>query len=57
MKNFDFVANLKKMLIISLCIMLVGVACNIIFGTDLDISFKGGTQIRYSYESAPDQHI
>ena len=54
MKNFDFVANLKKMLIISLCIMLVGVACNVIFGTDLDISFKGGTQIRYSYETAPD---
>lgn len=54
MKNFDFVANLKKMLIISLCIMLVGVACNIIFGTELDISFKGGTQIRYSYEVAPD---
>ena len=54
MKNFDFVANLKKMLIISLCIMLVGVVCNVIFGTDMDISFKGGTQIRYSYESAPD---
>ena len=54
MKNFDFVANLKKVLIISLCIMLVGVACNVIFGTDLDISFKGGTQIRYSYEVAPD---
>ena len=54
MKNFDFVANLKKMLIISLCIMLVGVACNIIFGTNLDISFKGGTQIRYSYETASD---
>ena len=54
MKKFDFVANLKKMLIISLCIMLVGVVCNVIFGTNLDISFKGGTQIRYSYEVAPD---
>ena len=54
MKNFDFVANLKKMLIISLCIMLVGVACNVIFGTNLDISFKGGTEIRYEYATAPD---
>ncbi len=54
MKNFDFVANLKRALIISLCIMLVGVVCNVIFGTNLDISFKGGTQIRYSYETAPD---
>lgn len=54
MKKFDFVANLKKMLIISLAIMLVGVAFNVIFGTQMDISFKGGTQIRYSYETAPD---
>lgn len=54
MKKFDFVANLKRALIISLCIMLVGVVCNVIFGTNLDISFKGGTQIRYSYAVAPD---
>ena len=54
MKNFDFVANLKRVLIISLAIMLVGVAFNVIFGTQMDISFKGGTQIRYSYETAPD---
>lgn len=54
MKNFDFVANLKRALIISLAIMLVGVAFNVIFGTQMDISFKGGTQIRYSYETAPD---
>lgn len=54
MKKFDFVANLKKMLILSLAIMLVGVAFNVIFGTQMDISFKGGTQIRYSYETAPD---
>ncbi len=54
MKKFDFVANLKRALIISLAIMLVGVAFNVIFGTQLDISFKGGTQIRYSYETAPD---
>lgn len=54
MKNFDFVANLKKFLILSLVIMLVGVAFNIVVGTKLDISFKGGTQIRYSYDVAPD---
>ena len=54
MKKFDFVANLKKFLCISLAIMLVGLVCNFIFGTKLDISFKGGTQIRYSYDAAPD---
>ncbi len=54
MKNYDFVANLKKALIISLAIMLIGVVFNVIFGTQMDISFKGGTLIRYSYEEAPD---
>ena len=54
MKKFDFVANLKTWLIVSATIMLIGVVCNVIFGTDLDISFKGGTQIRYSYSQAPD---
>ena len=54
MKKFDFVANLKKFLIIYLAIMLVGVVFNVIFGTQMDISFKGGTLIRYSYAEAPD---
>ncbi|MBQ4332676.1 MAG: protein translocase subunit SecF [Clostridia bacterium] len=54
MKNFNFVSFLKRALIISLAIMLVGVVVNVIVGTKLDISFKGGTQIRYSYETAPD---
>ena len=54
MKKFDFVGNLKRVLIISLSIMLVGVIVNVVVGTKLDISFKGGTQIRYSYETAPD---
>ncbi|MBQ9859539.1 MAG: protein translocase subunit SecF [Clostridia bacterium] len=54
MRKYDFVANLKRALIISLAIMLVGVAVNVIFGTNMDVSFKGGTVIRYSYETAPD---
>ena len=54
MKNYNFVANLKRALIISAAIMLVGVACLAIFGVELDISFKGGTRIQYSYTEAPD---
>ena len=54
MKKYNFVANLKTWLIVSATIMLIGVVCNVIFGTKLDISFKGGTQIRYSYSQAPD---
>lgn len=54
MKKFDFVAHLKTFLYISLAIMLVGVVMNVIFGTQMDVAFKGGTVIRYSYETAPD---
>ena len=54
LKNYDFVGNLKRALIISAAIMLVGVICLCIFGVKLDISFKGGTRIQYSYTEAPD---
>ena len=54
MKKYDFVGNLKRALIISLAIVLVGVVMNVVFGTEMDLSFKGGTLIRYSYETAPD---
>ena len=54
MKNYDFVANLKKALIVSGAIMLVGVICLCIFGVKMDISFKGGTRVQYSYTEAPD---
>lgn len=54
MKNYNFVGNLKRALLISGIIMLVGVICLCIFGVKLDISFKGGTRIQYSYTEAPD---
>lgn len=54
MKNYDFVGNLKRALIISAAIMLVGVACLAIFGVKLDISFKGGSRFQYEYTETPD---
>lgn len=54
MKKFDFVGHLKTFLIISIAIMVVGLGFNVAFGTRMDIAFKGGTQLRYSYEKAPD---
>jgi len=54
MKKFDFVGHLKLFVIISLAIILLGATVNVIFGTDMDVAFKGGTLIRYSYETAPD---
>ena len=56
LKNYNFVGNLKRALIISGAIMLAGVLCLAIFGVKLDISFKGGTRIQYSYEQAPDMN-
>ncbi len=49
-KSFDFVAHRKLFIIISACILGIALLANIIFGTEMDISFKGGTLIRYSYE-------
>ena len=54
LKNYDFVGNLKRALIISGIIMLVGVACLAIFGVQLDIAFKGGSRFQYEYTETPD---
>ena len=53
-KQFDFVGHLKLFALISLGIMLVGLVVNLVFGTRMDVAFKGGTLLRYSYETAPD---
>ena len=47
--DFDFVKNSKIFGIISACILGIGLIFSFIFPVDLDISFKGGTQIRFSY--------
>ena len=48
-KEMNFIAMRKTAVIVSLCIFAVGILFNIIFGTGMDISFSGGTLIRYSY--------
>ena len=53
-KRFDYIGKLKIMLCISLAIVLVGVAFNLINGTKLDIDFSGGTTAIYSYEGEID---
>lgn len=54
MKNFDFIKCRKICVIVSLCIFAVGILFNVIFGTKMDISFRGGTLIRYSYTGTVD---
>lgn len=48
-KEFDFVGHRKLFLIISGCILAVGVIFNILFGVKMDISFTGGTLLSYSH--------
>lgn len=39
----------KVFFCISLGIILIGIICNFVFGTQLDIQFRGGSYIKYSY--------
>lgn len=48
-KYFDFIGNRKIFLIIAGAFLLTGLIFNIIFGTQFDIEFKGGTLLAYSY--------
>lgn len=50
-KNFDFVASLKKCLIISGSIFMIGIIIAFVFGIELDINFKGGSRYTYTYTS------
>ncbi|MBQ9106418.1 MAG: protein translocase subunit SecF [Clostridia bacterium] len=49
MKNFNFIKARKPALIIAGAIILIGIVLNVIFGVTLDVEFKGGTIIQYSY--------
>lgn len=48
-KNINSVKILKTLLIIYLAVIVAGTAVAAIFGVSLDINFKGGTRISYSY--------
>ncbi len=56
MSNFNFTAKRKLFCIISAAIMLVGIIVNLILGVELDIDFKGGTMLKYSYEGNLDKN-
>ena len=48
-KIIDFIGKKKIFFIVSLAIIGVGIICNFIFGTTLDIQFSGGATLTYSY--------
>ncbi|MGI6265060.1 MAG: protein translocase subunit SecF [Acutalibacteraceae bacterium] len=47
--SIRFTDHVKLLAIISACIIVAGLLFSVVFGVDLDISFKGGTQIKFSY--------
>ena len=54
-KDLNFIGKSKVFFGISLAIIAIGLICNIIFGATLDIQFKGGTIVNYSYTGEIDQ--
>lgn len=48
-KIIDFVGKRKVFFTVSIAIIVIGIICNIIFGTTLDIQFSGGASVKYSY--------
>lgn len=55
-KQFDFIGHRRLFLIISLVIIVAGILCSILMPIDLDISFKGGTLVRYSFTGELDEN-
>ncbi len=48
--HFSFYKNRYRFLTISAVLLLIGILASIIFGIKLDIQFRGGTILQYSYE-------
>ncbi len=52
----DFVGKKKIFFAVSISIIIIGIICNFIFGTTLDIQFSGGASIKFSYTGNIDQN-
>lgn len=48
-KTMNFTGTSKVFFCVSIAIFVIGIVCNFIFGTTLDIQFTGGTIIQYNY--------
>ena len=54
-KTIDMIGKKKIFFGISIAIFIIGIICNFMFGTTLDISFTGGSIVTYSYTGEVDQ--
>lgn len=52
----DFIGKKKIFFGISIAVIVIGIICNFIFGTTLDIQFTGGATLRFSYSGEIDQN-
>ena len=52
--NIKFYENRKIYFGITIALLVVGVIFNIIFGTTLDVQFKGGAMLDYSFSGEID---
>ena len=54
-KTLNFIGKSKIFFGISIAIIVIGIICNFIFGTTLNIQFKGGTIITYNFVGEIDE--
>ncbi len=54
MKQFDFIGKSKTFFAISSALIIISLVCAVLFGIPLDIEFKGGAILTYSYEGSLD---
>lgn len=47
--NFDYINARKICWFISLGLLVVGLIFNVIFGTELDVNFRGGNELQYAF--------
>ena len=54
-KQFDFIGKRRVVLAISIALFVLGIVLSFAIGVDMDISFKGGTLVKYSYTGTLDK--
>ena len=57
MKQIDFIGNSKKYFAVSIILIAAIIICMFTMGVQLDIQFKGGSIITYTYDGALDKDL
>lgn len=50
--NYDFLCHSRLIWLFSLTLLTIGIICNILMGTELDMRFTGGSVLRYAYSNS-----